>query len=70
MNALAGSAPSSGSVPSPLNEITSPARNVAPSVGVRIVPVGGLPTVIVIGVDRVVFVPSETDSRAEYVPGC
>ena len=41
VNALAGSAPSSGSVPSPLKEITSPARNVAPSVGVRIVAVGG-----------------------------
>ena len=50
--------------------MTSPARNKAPSVGVRIVAVGGLPTRIVIGVENVVFVPSETESRAEYWPGC
>ena len=70
VNALAGSVPSSASVPSPLNEITSPARNMAPSVGDRIVAVGGLPTLIVIGVDSVVLTPSETVSRAVYVPGC
>ncbi len=69
VNALAGSVPSSGSVPSPLNEITSPARKVLPSCGVRIVAVGGLPTVIVSGVDSVVLVPSETVSRAVYCAG-
>ena len=57
-------------MPSPLKEITSPALNVAPSAGVRIVAVGGLPTLMLIGVDNVVFVPSETDSRAVYVPCC
>ena len=45
---------------SPLNEITSPARNDAPSVGERIVAVGTLPTLIVIGVATVELTPSET----------
>ena len=40
VKALAGSVPSSGSVASPLNEITSPARKSAPSCGDRIVAVG------------------------------
>ena len=44
VKALAGSEPSSGSVPSPLYEITSPARNCAPSFGEEIVAVGRLPT--------------------------
>ena len=69
MNALAGSAPSSGSVPSPENEITSPATKNVPSTGDRIVAVGGLPTLIVSGVASVVFVPSETESLTEYWPG-
>ena len=30
------------------------------------VAVGGLPTLIEIGVEKVVFTPSETESRAEY----
>ena len=34
------------------------------------VAVGGLPTLIEIGVEIVVFTPSETESRAEYWPGC
>ena len=50
--------------------MTSPARNKAPSLGARIVAVGGLPTLIEIGVENVVFTPSETESRAEYWPGC
>src|SRR4051794_10082807 len=49
--------------------MTSPARNVAPSVGAVIVAVGGLPTLIVIGVDTELFVPSETVSRITYRPG-
>ncbi len=69
VNALAGSVPSSVSVASPLNEITSPAANVAPSVGARIVGVGTLPTLIVIGVALVDWTPSDTVSRAVYRPG-
>ncbi len=68
--ALAGSVPSSGSVASPLNEITSPALNVFPSCGERIVAVGALPTLIEIGVDSVELTPSETVNRAVYWPAC
>ena len=46
VKALAGSVPSSASVASPLKEITSPAWKMVPSCGVRIVAVGGLPTLI------------------------
>ena len=49
--------------------MTSPARNVAPAAGAVIVAVGGLPTLIVIGVDTELFVPSETVSRITYRPG-
>jgi hypothetical protein len=68
VQALAGRAPSSGSVASPLKEITSPARKVPPSAGERIVAVGGLPTPTAIGVERVVLTPSETESLALYWP--
>ena len=47
VNALAGSVPSSVSVPSPLKAMTSPARKTIPSCGDRIVAVGALPTVMV-----------------------
>ena len=66
--ALAGSEPSSVSVASPLNEITSPARNVSPSCGVRIVGVGAEPTLITIGGERVELTPSETVSLAVNFP--
>ena len=49
--------------------MTSPARKVAPSVGAAIVAVGGLPTLIVIGVEIELFTPSETVSRTTYWPG-
>ena len=64
VNALAGSGPSSGSVPSPLYVMTSPALNCAPSVGARIVAVGTLPALIVIGVEIELLTPSETVRRA------
>jgi hypothetical protein len=70
VNALAGNVPSSGSVPSPEYEITSPATKNPPSCGEVIVAVGGLPTLIETGVENVEFTPSETDTRAEYTPGC
>ena len=50
----------------PLKEITSPARKKTPSIGERIVAVGGLPALIVIGVEIVEFTPSETVSRTVY----
>jgi hypothetical protein len=68
VNALAGRDPSSGSVPSPLYVMTSPAWNWAPSVGVRMVAVGTLPALMVIGVEIELFTPSETVSRAWYAP--
>ena len=64
VNALAGSGPSSGSMPSPLYVMTSPATNCAPSVGARMVAVGTLPALMVIGVEMELFTPSETVSRA------
>ena len=54
------------SVASPLKEITSPAWNVLPSWGDRIVAAGLLPTLMVNGIERVVLTPSETDSLAVY----
>ena len=69
VKALSGSAPSSGSVPSPEYEITSPARKWRPLAGVRIVAVGTLPALIVIGVEIESWTPSETVSRAWYGPG-
>ena len=68
MKALAGSVPSSASVAPPLNEITSPARKLTPSWGVRIVAVGAPPTLIVIGAASTVLTPSETESLAVYWP--
>jgi hypothetical protein len=70
VKALAGSVPSSGSVASPLKEITSPAWNRLPSVGDRMVAVGRLPTAIDSGVAWVVLTPSETASLAVYAPAC
>src|SRR5947207_15904205 len=64
----AGSAPSIASLPSPLKVMTSPATNVAPSVGARIVAAGGVPTLMVSGVETVVFTPSDTDNRTVYGP--
>src|SRR3954453_19776254 len=49
--------------------MTSPARKLAPSVGAVIVAVGGLPTLIVIGVDTELVSVSETVSRITYRPG-
>ncbi len=69
MKALAGRLPSSGSVASPLKAITSPATNRVPSAGDRIVGVGTLPTLMVIGVETVVLTPSDTVSRTVYWPG-
>ena len=66
MNALAGSVPSSGSVPVPLYVITSPARKCTPSEGDRIVAVGTLPALIAIGVESELFTPSDTVSRKSY----
>src|SRR5919108_2242925 len=48
--------------------MTSPARKVAPSVGAVIVAVGGLPTLIVSGVEMELFSPSETVRRTTYWP--
>jgi hypothetical protein len=48
--------------------MTSPATNVRPSVGARIVAVGSVPTLIVSGVEIVVLIPSETDKRTLYGP--
>jgi hypothetical protein len=45
LNALAGSGPQSGSVPSPLNEITSPATTPVAAFGSRMVAVGVVPAV-------------------------
>ena len=70
LNALAGSVPSSGSVPFPENEMTSPATKKMPSCGDSMVAVGGLPTLIEIGVEIVVLTPSDTETRAEYWPCC
>ena len=70
VKALAGSVPSSASVPSPLNGDHVPGAEEVPSCGDRMVAVGGLPTLIDTGVESVVFTPSETVSRAVYWPGC
>ena len=68
VKALSGRSPSSGSVPSPEYEITSPARKWRLFVGVRIVAVGTLPALIVIGVEIESWTPSETVSRACTAP--
>jgi hypothetical protein len=49
--------------------MTSPATNVAASVGALIVAVGGAPALTVIGSAFVVLTPSETASRTVYCPG-
>ena len=51
VKALSGSAPSSGSVPSPLYGSRHRPGTWLPSAGVRIVAVGTLPALIVIGVE-------------------
>ena len=71
VKALAGSVPSSASVPSPLNEITSPARKIAPSVRRQ-----DRRRRRAADADRdrrrerSVLTPSETVSRAVYWPAC
>ena len=64
VNALSGNRPSSGSVPSPWYEITSPARKFEPSIGDEIVATGASPALIAIGVEVELLTPSETVSRA------
>ena len=70
VKALAGSTPSSVSVASPLNEITSPARKTLSSCGDVIVAAGGLPALMVSGAESVELTPSETVSLAVYRPAC
>jgi hypothetical protein len=48
--------------------MTSPARKKEPSTGEVIVAVGGLPALMVRGVDTVVLTPSETLNRTVYRP--
>ena len=48
----------------PENEITSPARKLLPSCGVRIVGFGGFPTAMFRSDESVEFASSETRSRA------
>ena len=55
--------PSSASVAVPLKLMTSPALNVAPSVGDRMVAVGRVPALMVSGAEIVEFTPSDTVSR-------
>ena len=55
--------PSSASVALPLKVMTSPALNVAPSVGDRMVAVGRLPALMLSGSEIVEFTPSDTVSR-------
>ena len=67
--AEAGSVPSSGSLASPLNEMTSPPRNTAPSLGARIVAVGGPPFATLTGTGaESVELPAA--SRARAVNAC
>jgi len=68
VKAEAGSGPSSASLASPLNAIVSPARKSAPSVGLEMTGVGGLPTRMAMGAESVVLFPSETATRAENGP--
>src|SRR5262245_9291272 len=68
VNALAGNVAPVLSVPLPLKPMTSPALKKVPSVGDRIVAVGGVPTTMVSGGDGVLLTPSETVSRAVYWP--
>ena len=68
VNALAGSVAPVLSVPAPLKPMTSPALKKIPSVGDRIVAVGGVPTTMVSGGDGVVLTPSETVKRTVYWP--
>src|SRR4051794_12129695 len=65
---LAASVPSSVSDAVPLNEITSPAWKIRPSVGDRICAVGELPTRTSMGGPTDVLTPSDTDSRVVYCP--
>ena len=70
LKALAGSTPSSVSVPLPLNEITSPARKTLLSCGDVMLATGGLPARMVSGAESVELTPSETVSLAVYRPAC
>ena len=76
LNALAGSGPQAGSVPSPLNEITSPATTPVAAFGSRMVAVGVVPavtphcdvsfaTVTVMGAESVGLPAASRNSRSE-----